>query len=431
MSKRIALSFASICALIALIFGLVWVFYLRHIEYTDDAYVQGNQVYITPLHDGFVTSIHTDDSFLVQKGQLIVTLDETDAKIGLQHAQEHLAQTVRTICEQVHQVYAYRSEIDGKTAALIRDAQDYLHRYGLFRVQGVSIEDYEHALASLRSGYAQLRTTGALYDKTLALVQNTSISKHPLVMQAVDRLRDAWVRLYRCKIYAPVDGLVAQRTIQVGMWVPEGKPLMSIIPLDQIWVNANYKETQLKHVRLGQTIKITTDYWGFDCVFHGKIVGLPGGAGNVFSLLPPQNLSGNWIKIVQRLPVRVALDPDEIKKHPLRLGLSCHATVDTRDSYGALIPDSSSGSPLYETTIFEKEENGVEECIRSIIAHNIDPKLKQFEETPFSIPTVSFDLPPLLKEAFEEETYFQSEVFASPYEAPPPPAQFPDEVLLP
>ena len=262
--KKLAIYFWGFCLVLLLICLLFWICYFRFFKYTDDAYVQGNQVYITPLHPGFVTSIRTDDSFLVEKGQLLVTLDQTDSKIALERASEHLAQTVRQVCEMFHQVFVYRAEIDLKTAELIRDAQDFRHRYEVYREQGVSIEDYEHAIAALRAQYASLEMTGALYHKTLAAVQNTSLKDHPLVVTASDQVRDAWVHLYRCNIYSPVEGLAAQRTIQVGMWIPAGQPLMSVIPLDQIWVNANYKETQLKSMRLGQKVDITVDLWGFD-----------------------------------------------------------------------------------------------------------------------------------------------------------------------
>ncbi len=410
--KKLAIRFWGICFLILLVFFFVWLFYFRFYKYTDDAYVHGNQVYITPLHPGFVTSIRTDDSFLVEKGQLLVTLDQTDAKIALERANEALAQTVRQVSEMFHQVFVYRAEIDLKIAELIRDAQDFLHRYEVFREQAVSVEDYEHAIAALRAQYSSLEMTVALYHKALAVVQNTSIQTHPLVVAASDQVRDAWVRLYRCNIYSPVRGLAAQRTIQVGMWVPAGQPLLSVIPLDQIWVNANYKETQLKRMRLGQKVDITVDLWGEEHVFHGSIVGLPGGAGNVFSLLPPQNLSGNWIKIVQRLPVRVALDPKEIEEHPLRVGLTCRAWVNVRKKKGRQVPDSTKGSPHYETDIFEIEERGDREWIRQIVAENYDPILEEYYADKFQPRELVVNLPLFLKQAFKMDAQIQQQIEA-------------------
>lgn len=406
-----ALWYAGICLILFLIALLVWLLYFRYIEYTDDAYVQGNQVYITPLHPGFVTSIQTDDSFLVKEGQLLVTLDTTDAKIALEKAKETLAQTVREVCELFHRVFVYRAEIDLKMAELIRDAQDYVHRQRVFEDQGVSLEDFEHSIAALRAQYASLEMTAALYHKTLALVQNTSVDQHPLVLAASEAVRDAWVRLYRCNIYSPVEGLAAQRTIQVGMWVPAGQPLMSVIPLDQIWVNANYKETQLKRMRLGQKVDITADLWGDEIVFHGHIVGLPGGAGNAFSLLPPQNLSGNWIKIVQRLPVRVALDQNEIKKHPLRLGLSCRSVIDTRArGENIMVPTTTEGSPHYSTSIFEIEEKGDKEFIEEVVSANLDPELSEYANTALILPGLEIGLPPIFEEALKQDSFLQSKI---------------------
>jgi membrane fusion protein (multidrug efflux system) len=412
--KILLLYFTVGFGILLLAFFICWIFFLRFIEYTDDAYVQGNQVAITPLHPGFVTAIHTDDTFLVTKGQLLVELDKTDSKIALDLAKDRLAQTVRDVCELFHQVFVYSAEIDMKTAELIRDAQDYLHRLGVFRQKGVSLENYEHAIAQLRAQFSSLQLSGALYNKALSAVQMTTIYNHPKVVAASEAVRDAWVNLYRCDLYSPVEGLVAQRTIQVGMWAPAGQPLLTVIPLDQIWVNANYKETQVKRMRIGQKIKITADLWGDSLEFHGTIVGLPGGAGNAFSLLPPQNLSGNWIKIVQRLPVRVALDPKEIKEHPLRIGLTCKATVDTRGQGGKQVPDSSFGSPLYQTSIFEREEKGDREWIDRIVAMNLDPSLSEYAQSPLQLAVRTISLPLLVQEALREEEFLQKQIEKGP-----------------
>ena len=392
--RKMLIWYLSVCLLVSIVAFVYWFILWRHREYTNDAYVEGNQVYITPLHSGFLTAIHTDDTFLVKQGQLLIELDETDAKIGLDRAKEHLANIVREVCQMIHAVFAYRSEIEMKKAEFIKTAQDYEHRENVIAEGGVSLEDFEHAIAGLRSSFFSLQMTEILYDKALAAVQNVSITGHPSVLAAADAVRDAWVKLYRCKIYSPVEGLAAQRTIQVGMWVESGTPLLSVIPLDQIWVNANYKETQMKRMRLGQQVKLTVDLYGDDVLFNGRIIGLPGGAGNAFSLLPPQNLSGNWIKIVQRLPVRVALDPDQLKQHPLRIGLSTEATTDTRDNQGLIVPTSTYGSPLYETPIFKKEEIGDQAFIKQIIEINIDPLLQDYLYTPFTPQTIQVhDIP--------------------------------------
>jgi membrane fusion protein, multidrug efflux system len=394
--KKTALYYWLSCAFLGILGFFFWLFYFRFIEYTTDAYVEGNQVYITPLHSGFVTAIHTDDTFLVKRGELLVNLDRTDAEIAFNKAQEELAQTVRQVCEMFHQVFAYQAEIEIKKAELIKASEDFDHRNAVLAQGGVSLEDFQHAVAEFRANFYSLKMTEVLYEKALAAVQGKTLRNHPLIRASADRLRASWVYLYRCQIYSPVEGLAAQRTIQVGMWTEAGTPLMSVIPLDQIWVNANYKETQLKKMRIGQRVKITSDLYGRDVIFHGKIIGLPGAAGNAFSLLPPQNLSGNWIKIVQRLPVRVMIDPDDLKRHPLRIGLTMEATVDLRDQEGQVVPTTSAGSPLYKTPIFEKEEQGDKELIDTIILGNTDPKLFGFLDAPIfakPLPLSSYESP--------------------------------------
>ncbi|MBP9842019.1 MAG: efflux RND transporter periplasmic adaptor subunit [Simkaniaceae bacterium] len=361
----------------------LWEIYSHFYAYTDDAYVEGNKIYIMPLHDGFITDIYTDDTFFVKKGDVIIQLDETDARLTYENEKALLEKVVREVCQTFHRAFAYESDIEVRKAELIKAEQDWQHRIAVIKQGGVSLENLEHAVAALRANYYSMKEVESLYYKEAALIQGRSITDNPFVKSQMEKLKIAWVNLYRCKIYAPVDGLIAQRTAQVGMWFKAGDPLLSLIPLDQIWVNANFKETQMKRMRLGQVVKITSDLYGRSVVYEGKIVGLPGGAGNAFSLLPPQNLSGNWIKIVQRLPVRVALNTEALKKYPLRLGLTMKATAKLSGSHGGLVPTNSNGSPHYTTEIFRKEEIGVDEVIAAILDANIDSSLQPFRESPF------------------------------------------------
>ena len=370
--------------IIFLCFFLYWLFIWRFEEFTSDAYVQGNLVTIKPLRPGFVTGIYTDDTYYVKKGQLLVTLNETDSIIALEKAKQKLAQTVRDVCQAFHNVFVFAADIKVKKAEYLKAKQNYKHRYDVIQMKGVSLEDYQNAADDLRASAASLESTQNNYHKTLAFIQGTSITEHPLVQNAIQEVRDAWVQLYRCKIYAPVDGIVAQRSVQVGMWLSPSDGLMSVIPLDQIWVNANYKETQLSNIRLGQPVRITSDLYGNSVVFHGKIAGLPGAAGNAFALLPPENLSGNWIKIVQRLPVRVSLNPDELKKYPLRVGLSLEVTTDLSNQNGGFNNTATTESPRYSTDIFQQEEAGVDELLTRIIATNIDPNLQKYAQNVFA-----------------------------------------------
>jgi len=379
-NKQIFL-YCSICLILLVVFLSYWFIVLRCSEYTNDAYVEGNMVYITPLRQGFITKIHTDDTFLVKKGQVLIDLDTTDSEINLHRSQEELAKAVREVCQSFHQVFIYQTEIDISQAELVRATQDYQHRQDVIKRGGVTIEDMEHAAAALEVNISALKKAKSLYEQALSIVQNTSIKSHPKVLAAADWVREAFVQLKRCRIYAPVEGLVAQRKAQVGMWVNPSKPIMSVIPLDQIWVNANYKETQLKHIRIGQKVKLTSDLYGSDIIYHGTIVGLPGAAGDAFSLLPPQNLTGNWIKIVQRVPVRIAIDANDLQKHPLRIGLSMESTVTISRDEGGLVP-TTTNAPSYETSVYETEEVGVDELIHAIINANLDPKLEYYANHP-------------------------------------------------
>ncbi len=384
-NKKIALYFWTPFLLLALIAGISWLTYFRFHKFTTDAYVMGNQVVLTPLHDGFVTHIYSDDTFFVKKGDILVQLDESDANLAFDQAKEHLANTVRSICQMYHQLFAYRSEIEVKRAEYVVACQDMQHRDDVISQGGVSLENYEHAQAALKASYFSMQQIKSLYQKEKAFLQGVSIRNHPMVVKAIDEFVDTWLYLYRCKIYAPVDGLVAQRKIQVGMHVREGEPLLAIIPLDQIWVNANYKETQMAKMAVGQSVNLFADYYGPQVTFHGKIVGLPGGAGNAFSILPPQNLSGNWIKIVQRLPVRIELDPKELEKHPLRIGLTMTANTNIRAPKNNIPPPS----PQYDTPIFEKEETGSIDFANEIFLANLDPQLSFYANTPLILDDVT------------------------------------------
>lgn len=381
--KMVMVIFWSIVATLGIIGFCLWVWIFKDVKYTSDAYVEGNQLIITPLVDGFVTSIHTDDTFLVKKGDLLVELDDTNALIAFNQAKEEFAQVVRHVCTLFHQAFAYQSEIGIRKAELIKAEEFYNHRYDVLEQGAISLEDLQASRAILDASFNAYQLSKSIYQKEVALIQGKSIRNNPLVQRAADQLTQTWVNLYRCKIYSPVEGLVAQRTVQVGMWNKSGAPMMSVIPLDQIWVNANYKETQMRHMKIGQQVELFADMYGHHVKYRGKIVGLPGGAGNAFSILPPQNLSGNWIKIVQRLPVRVALDRDDLINYPLRIGMTMRSKVNVREHSGDYLPTSTKGSPLYQTSIYHKELQHSQELVELIFEDNLDQTLSQYAKTPF------------------------------------------------
>lgn len=361
------------------------VYYWTFHETTNDAYVEGNPIQINALRDGFVTTIHTDDSFLVSKGQALVELDRTDANIQYNLAKDRLAETVRNICKEFHRLFALKSEVAVKRAEKNKARENFQHRHDVVEIRGVSLEDYQNAQDDYDSAIEALKATQSQYRAVYAFLQGESIYTHPLVAQAKQVFTDAWVKLYRSTVYSPVTGIVSNRHIQIGMTTHRNQPLMTVIPLDQVWINANFKETQLKRIRIGQKATVTSDYYGPDIVYHGRVVGIGAAAGNVNALLPPQNLSGNWIKIVQRLPVRIQLEKKELKQYPLRLGLSMHVTVNTANQTGLRIPKDNHASPQYKTGIYIKEKEGSDRVINDIIATNLDPSLANYAHHPLTL----------------------------------------------
>lgn len=365
--------------LVALLLGFAWFMYWyihgRFHIYTNDAYVGGNIVVVTPRISGTVIAISADDTDLVEEGRVLVELDKTDALIALEKSIANLGQKVRQVTalwETTKQIHAL---IGLKKAAFIQAAQDYEKRNSLIDTRAVSLEDFEHAVAALNSSFADLISTEHYYLSLVAQTGNTSIQKHPLVEEAIQLLRDAFLNVQRCTLFSPVEGLVAKRNIQVGEQINPAQPLMAIIPLDQIWVDANYKETQLRHVRIGQPVVVHCDLYGNKVDFKGVVGGIAGGTGSVFSLLPPQNATGNWIKIVQRLPVRIYLSPHPVKKYPLRLGLSMQTTINAHQEHLPVIPAKKPERLLYATDIFYAQQKGVEELIAEVIEQNIPQKV--------------------------------------------------------
>ncbi len=383
--KRICFTWIFSIVVFALIvaFGIYWLTTMRYIKRTSDAYVQGNQVVITPLVNGFITGIYTDDTFLVEKGQLLVQLDPTDATLAYEEARQNFSKAIREVCATYHQVFAYQAEIQIREAEWVKAEEFYKHRLEVLNQGAISLEDFQTAEANLEETYFAWSNAKSLYEKEVSIIIGRSIRSNPSVIAAEDLLSQAWVNLYRTKIYAPVRGLVAQRDAQLGMWVSSGAPLLSVIPLDQIWVNVNYKETQMRNMKIGQKVELRADMYGGDVIYRGKIVGLPGGAGNAFSILPPQNLSGNWIKIVQRLPVRVALENEDLLAHPLRIGMTMRSKVDVRKHSGSYLPKSSQGAPIYKTSIYENEIAKSKKQVSSTFLENADPSLEVYFFSPY------------------------------------------------
>lgn len=355
---------------IAIAAFLLWFFVWRFEVTTDDAYVHGNQVIVTPQVAGYIDSISVDDTAVVEQGRVLVKLNKIDPKLGLESAKNTMAETVREVSQMFQNVDSLKADLEAKLAQVKKTGQDYKHRKALVKSGAVSKEEFQHSEAFFVEAFANFLATKHSLKGAQALIENTTIATHPLVERAKDSLREAYVNLSRCKIRAPVSGMVAMKKAQVGEAINPNTPLMMVVPLHQIWVDANFKETQLKKVRIGQAVTLKSDMYGRDVIYHGKVIGIAAATGSVMSVLPPQNATGNWIKIVQRLPVRIQLQEEELERHPLRLGLSMDVKVDIRDTSGKMIPSPPPRGPKYSTDVFDRQESGVELLIQNILEKN-------------------------------------------------------------
>ncbi|WP_118179898.1 EmrA/EmrK family multidrug efflux transporter periplasmic adaptor subunit [Paraburkholderia phosphatilytica] len=352
----------------AIAYGLYYFLVARFHESTDDAYVNGNVVQITPQVTGTVIAVKADDTQTVNAGDPLVVLDPADSRVALQQAEANLAQTVRQVRGLFADDNQYSAQVDVRKADLSRAQDDLKRRMQVAQTGAVSQEEISHARDAVRSAQAALDAAQQQLASNRALTANTTIANHPNVQAAAAKVRDAYLNNARNTLPAPVTGYVAKRSVQVGQRVSPGTPLMAIVPLNQLWIDANFKEVQLNHMRIGQPVTLTADVYGSSVVYHGKVIGFSAGTGSAFSLLPAQNATGNWIKVVQRLPVRIALDPKELEQHPLRIGLSMQVDVDVKDENGGQLGNAS--NTVYETNVFQKYGDDADAEIARIIAEN-------------------------------------------------------------
>lgn len=364
-----------ILAAILLVAGIAWLAYYfliaRWEQDTDDAYVQGNIVSITPQTQGTVVAINADDGMRVRAGQVLVQLDPNDAMVALERAEANLAATVRQVRGLYSSVESAQADIAARQVALKQAQDDVARRSGLVANGAVSAEELAHARTALDAARAALSASQGQLSRSRALVDATTVASQPQVQAAAAQLREAYLNLQRAAIVAPIAGYIARRSVQLGQRVAPGTTLMAVIPLDEVWVDANFKETQLHNLRLGQPVKLTADLYGSDVSFDGKLASLGMGTGSAFALLPPQNASGNWIKIVQRIPVRILIDRKQLAEHPLRLGMSMAVTVDVHDQSGPVLPTTPADKPVLSTDAYARQLHEADARIESIIAQNL------------------------------------------------------------
>ncbi|HVZ42910.1 MAG TPA: efflux RND transporter periplasmic adaptor subunit [Ramlibacter sp.] len=387
--KALTLLTVTVVAVGAAWFLYDWLVASRY-ESTDNAYVQGNIIQITPQIGGTIQAIYADDTDFVKAGQPLVKLDPADVQVALQQAEAALGQTVRqvrtiyatngTLAAQVRQREA---DIARAEAEVKRAADDVARRQSLTGNGAVSKEELDHAqqqLANARSQLEAARAGAVAAREQLAsnqtMTEGTNVESHPQVQAAAAKVREAWLATQRAALPAPVDGYVAKRTAQLGQRVNAGAPLMTIVPLNQLWVDANFKEVQLRKIRIGQPVKLTADVYGKHVEYDGVVQGLGVGTGAAFALLPAQNATGNWIKVVQRVPVRVALDAQQLQRNPLRVGLSMDVTVDVSNQDGRTLADAPRNAPVSQTPVFAGSEEGADTEVRRIIAANTGRDLR-------------------------------------------------------
>ena len=384
--RKLALGIVALAVLIGgIAYGVYWWLVLAHYESTDNAYVQGNVVQLTPQIAGTVIGIYADDTDFVKAGQPLVKLDPADAPVALDQAEAQLAQAVREVRTTYVNNGALRAQVAAREADLVRArsdvqrAQDDVNRRApLVSTGAVGQEEFNHANAQLAAAKSAEAAAGSAIEaareqlaSNQSLTENVSVEQHPNVLRAAARIREAFLALRRTDLVAPVDGYVARRSVQLGQRVQAGAPLLSVVALDDVWVDANFKEGQLRNLRIGQPAELEADVYGKKVTYHGTIEGLGAGTGAAFALLPAQNATGNWIKIVQRVPVRIALDQKEVREHPLRVGRSMDAKVAVADTSGRVLAAQTQRPARAQTSVFDRGNEQADAEVKKIIAANL------------------------------------------------------------
>ena len=362
--------FILLLLLIAIGSAAYWFFFIKGFEETEDAYVSGNQVMVSAQVAGNISKINVDNMDPVQAGDVLLELDDTNAKLSFEQAKSNLANAVRQVSQLNYTVKQLKSAVRANEITLAQAQGNLNRRVQLVKDGAIDKESFQHAKEAVELAKANLTTSQNQLEANQALLLDGPLSEQPQIQSAVSNFKQAWLNLERTKIRSPIKGYVARRNAQVGQAVSVGGALMAVVTTDQMWLDANFKETQLTHMRIGQPVKIHFDLYGKDKTFDGKVVGIEMGTGSAFSLLPTQNATGNWIKVVQRVPVRIQLDPQQLIENPLRIGLSATVKVNVSDSQGETLRDQAPATTLYSTNVLQYDESAINNLIESIIRDN-------------------------------------------------------------
>ena len=362
--------FILLLLLIAIGSAAYWYLFIKGFEETEDAYVSGNQVMVSAQVAGNISKINVDNMDPVQAGDVLLELDDTNAKLSFEQAKSNLANAVRQVSQLNYTVKQLKSAVRANEITLAQAQGNLNRRVQLVKDGAIDKESFQHAKEAVELAKANLTTSQNQLGANQALLLDGPLSEQPQIQSAVSNLKQSWLNLERTKIRSPIKGYVARRNAQVGQAVSVGGALMAVVTTDQMWLDANFKETQLTHMRIGQPVEIHFDLYGKDKTFNGKVVGIEMGTGSAFSLLPTQNATGNWIKVVQRVPVRIQLDPQQLAENPLRIGLSATVKVNVTDSQGKTLRDQAPATTLYSTNVLQYDESAVNNLIESIIRDN-------------------------------------------------------------
>jgi membrane fusion protein, multidrug efflux system len=371
--RNILLLIAAVFIVLGALWAAYWVLVLSKREQTDDAYVNGNKVVISAQVSGTVIAVLADDTQLVKAGQILVRLDPIDAETSLSRTASVLAQTVRQVRQQKSTADQYDSVIETRKLELARAEADLAKREPLLAEHAIAPEDVRHARESVELARAALTQAVRQSVSSHALVDGTQVEDNPQVLQARAAYRDAWIAAQRNAVVAPVTGYVAERSVQLGQHIQAGQALMTVIPLNSLWVDANFKEVQLRHLRIGQPAEVRSDLYGGAYIFHGHVKGMSAGTGAAFALLPAQNASGNWIKVVQRVPVRIQIDDADLVKSPLRVGLSATVTVDTTSRSGPVLAMDANDKPVGDTQVYTQDLDKANAEADAVVRRNLGP----------------------------------------------------------
>lgn len=357
--------------IVAVGIGCYYALFVRNHATTDDAYVNGNLVRLTPQIAGTVVAINTDETQYVHRGQVLIELDQRDAQIALAQAKANLGETVREVAQLFAEERRDSALVNAGQTQLSQSSEDLTRDRSLLAVHGVSLETLEHDENAVRTARAALQQAQATLASTRAAIAGTTPATHPRVLQAEANLRAAWLSVTRTRVLAPVSGYVVRRSVELGAQVTPATEMLALVPVSSMWVDANFKENQLGDLRIGQPVQVSVDMYGSHVEYHGKVLGLTAGTGSALAILPTQNASGNWIKIVQRLPVRIGLEPEELARHPLFLGLSASIDVSVRDRDGSALSQVPAWSASQRTDVYTDQDSGADRMIHDIISANL------------------------------------------------------------